>query len=336
MKSMNIVFPEKDRIILCEEYVNAPGPGEVLCAAEKSLLSTGTETLCLRGVFDPGTNWEEWVKYPFHPGYSMAARVVSTGRDVKNFKEGDRVAVNHPHNQVFNVPQESLHPIPEGIAYEDAVWMALACTTQLGIRRADLKLGETVGVIGLGMLGQLIVQYLSLSGTRKIIAIDMVQKRLDLAKSRGATHTLAMDAKSARKEIEDITEGKMLDVVYDITGHPSVLAPAIQLLRRLGRVILLGDTTTPSKQCLGPGVVSNSISILGIHVTMYPEKASEFNPWTYKEMTSLFFEYIMQGRMSVKDLISHRNSPIDAPGVYEGLLCDRSNSMGNIFDWNLL
>lgn len=336
MKSMNIIFPEKGKISFCEESVDAPGQGEVLCAAEKSLLSTGTETLCLSGVFDPGTNWEEWVKYPFYPGYSMAARVISTGQGVKGFKEGDRVVVSYPHKQFFKVPQEALQLLPEGISYEDATWTALACTTQLGIRRADLKLGETVGVIGLGMLGQLIVQYLHLSGVKKIIAIDTVQKRLDLARSRGATHTLAMDAKSAQKEIEVITDGKMLDVVYDITGHPSVLAPAIQLLRRLGRVILLGDTTTPSKQCLGPGVVSRSISILGIHVTMYPEKGSEFNPWTYNEMTSLFFTYILQGRMSVKDLISHRYSPADAPKVYEGLVRDRSEAMGIIFDWNLL
>lgn len=114
----------------------------------------------------------------------------------------------------------------------------------------------------------------------------------------------------------------MLDAVFDITGHPSVLAPAIQLLRKLGRVILLGDTTVPTQQCLGPVVVSNSISILGIHLTMSPKEISEFNPWTYKEMTSLFFDYILQGRMNVDRLISHRYSPIDAPKAYEQLVHD--------------
>jgi len=152
----------------------------------------------------------------------------------------------------------------------------------------------------------------------------------------GVTHTLALDVESARQEVEKITNGKMLDVVFDITGHPAVLAPSIQLLRRLGRVILLGDTPTPSQQCLGPGVVSNSIAVLGIHATMSPSQASEFNPWTATEMGALFFDYVSQGRMRVADLITHRHSPLDAPQVYAKLRHDRSEAIGVIFDWSLL
>jgi threonine dehydrogenase-like Zn-dependent dehydrogenase len=184
------------------------------------------------------------------------------------------------------------------------------------------------------MLGQLVVQYLVLSGARKIVAIDPVQSRLDMAKAHGATHTLALDVKQARPAIEDITGGKMLDVIYDITGHPAVLAPCIPLLRKLGRLILLGDTPNPTQQCLGPGVVSDSIAILGIHGSMTPDHASEFNPWTRSECTALFFDYLLQGRMKVSDLISHRHSPVDAPQVFANLLEDRSGAMGVIFDWS--
>jgi threonine dehydrogenase-like Zn-dependent dehydrogenase len=186
------------------------------------------------------------------------------------------------------------------------------------------------------MLGQLVVQYLWVSGARKIIAIDLIESRLNRARAHGATHTLQLDVKSARQEIKEITREKMLDVVFDVTGHPAVLAPAIQLLRRLGRVILLGDTPTPSQQYLGPGVVSNSIAILGIHGTMSPAQASEFNPWSAAEIIALFFDYLTQGRMRVSDLITHRYSPLDAPKVYQGLLQDRSAAIGIIFDWALL
>jgi len=336
MKSLYIVFPGPGKVEVREEDVSPLGPGEVLCAAEKSLISIGTETYCLRGVFDPGTNWAEWVKFPFRPGYSMAARVVAVGEDVTGFREGDRVGVWGPHQQVTNVRAEEVRPLPEGISFEDATWSALACTTQLGVRRAELQLGETVGVVGLGMLGQLVVQYLLLSGARKIIAIDLVQSRLEVAKAHGATHTLALDVKSARREIARITDGRMLDVVFDITGHPAVLAPCIQLVRKLGRVILLGDTPNPSQQCLGPGVVSDSIAILGIHATMTPDQASEFNPWTRGEIIGLFFDYLLQGRMQVSDLLTSRRSPASAPEVYAGLLQDRSAEIGVCFDWNLL
>ncbi len=336
MKSLNIVFPEKNKVILLEEDIASPRNNEVLCTAQKSLISIGTETLCLKGIFDEGTNWKDWVQWPFHAGYSMSAKVVATGRDVENFKEGDRVAATTAHKQYFISNQNDLHLLPKDISYEEGTWMSLACTTQLGVRRADLKLGETVGVVGMGMLGQLVIQYLKLSGARKIIAIDPIKKRLDFAKIIGATHTLAIDINNAKKEIEDITKGKLLDVIYDVTGSPSVLAPCIQLVRKLGRVILLGDTTVPTQQYLGPGVVYNSISILGIHAFMYPLISTVYNPWTYKEMTSLFFDYIEQGRMNVKDLITHHFSPIDAPDVYSKLLIDRSDAIGVIFDWTLL
>lgn len=336
MKTMNILFTQKEKVELREEQIGSPGTGEVLCAADKSLVSIGTELNCLRGIFDTGTNWEEWVMYPFNPGYSMAARVVATGNDVSGYREGDRVAAPVSHNQFFLAKGKELRRIPEGVSYEEASWMTIAKITQLGVRRAEMKLGETVGVIGLGILGQLVVQYLKNMGAGKIIAIDPVQKRLDLAKQNGATHILAMDVKSARNMVEDITDGKMLDIVFDITGHPDVLAPAILLLRRMGRVVLLGDTTTPTQQHLGPGVVSNSISIHGIHSQMYPEFGNEFNPWTKKAMEDLFFDFVIQGRMDVKSLVSHRYSPIEAPIVYEGLLRDRSSAIGIIFDWNML
>jgi len=174
------------------------------------------------------------------------------------------------------------------------------------------------------------------AGARKIIAIDPAQGRLDAAKAHGATHTLALDVARARPEIEKITGGRMLDAVFDITGHPPVLAPAIQLLRRLGRVVLLGDTPTPTQQHLGPGVVSNSIAILGIHATARPDEASDFNQWSAPEMAALFFDYLLQGRMRVSDLVTHRSSPLDAPQVYDTLRRDRSAAIGVIFDWSLI
>src|SRR5581483_564968 len=97
MKSTYIVFPEKEKVRVEEETVAPPEPNEILCAAEKSLISIGTESYCLRGIFDPGTNWEAWVKYPFRPGYSLAARVVAVGKDVQSIREGDRVAAWVPH-----------------------------------------------------------------------------------------------------------------------------------------------------------------------------------------------------------------------------------------------
>lgn len=333
MQSPYIVFPERGKVEVREETIGPPGPGEVVCAATKSLISIGTETFCLRGIFDAGSNWANWVHFPFRPGYSMAGRVVEVGQGVTGWKEGDRVSTWMVHQGRFKARPENLQPIPDGVSDEDATWAALAVTTQLGVRRANHVLGETVGVVGMGMLGQLVVQYLALSGARKIIAIDPVQGRLALAQAHGATHGLAVNVGDAAAAIQEITGGKMLDVIYDVTGHAPVLAGCIPLVRRLGRVILLGDCPTPTQQHLAPGVVSNSLAILGIHGTMSPAQASDFTPWSQSEITSLFFDYLLQGRMNVADLVTHHFEPEQAPQVYGGLVKDRSAAIGMIFGW---
>jgi len=336
MKSRYIVFPKKQKVAIWEETLDEPASGELLCKAQKSLISTGTEGSCLRGVFEAGTNWETMLQYPFRPGYSMAAKVVAAGELVQGIRVGERVAAWTPHQEYFKLRPEDAHPIPQGVSSESATWSILACTTQLGIRRAELALGERVAVVGLGILGQLVVQYLALSGARHIIAIDPLEKRLELAAGHGATHCLEMPVQEAAGEVAAITGGRMLDALFEISGRPDVLAHCLPLMRRLGRIVLLGDTPTPSQQHLGPGLVSNSIAILGIHGAMMPEHSTVFNPWTAQEMAGLFFEYLLQGRMRVEDLITHRVSPLLAPQVYPQLLQEKDQALGVIFDWEQL
>lgn len=336
MQSHYIIFPEPQKIAVAIEEVAPPAPDQLLCRAEKSLISIGTESFCLRGIFDAGTNWADWVKYPFRPGYSMAARVAAVGDNIKNFRVGDRIVTWVPHQQFFSITETDAYKIPDGVSAEDATWAILATTTQLAARRAQLQLGETVGLVGLGILGQLVMQYMCLAGARRSIAIDPVQMRLDFARTHGATHTLALNAEQARAEIENITGGKMLDVVFDITGHPDALAQCLQLLRPMGRLILLGDSPTPTQQHLGPGVVSNSLSILGIHAYARPMRGDAFTPWGAHEMVELFFDYLLQKRMRVADLITQRVSPQHAPEIYAQLQRDRSSALGIIFDWTTL
>jgi 2-desacetyl-2-hydroxyethyl bacteriochlorophyllide A dehydrogenase len=335
-RSLDIIFPQAGQVALVEREVGPPGGGQVLCRTESSLISTGTETLCLRGERDPDTNWSEFIRFPFDPGYSAVGRVIAVGPDVDGFAVGDRVSALVSHRQYFTLDCEQATLIPPDITSEDAAWTTLACVTQLGIRRAALQLGEAVGVIGLGILGQLVVQYLALSGARQIVAIDLSTQRLELARRHGATDSVLLDAAAAREHVQAITSGKMLDVVFDVTGHPAVLAPATRLLRKLGRVILLGDTTTPARQHLGPRVVADSISIMGIHGSMYPAEPSAYHPWTFQAMAELFFTYLAQGRMAVADLVTLRCDPRMAPSVYTQLLTDRSAIGGVLFDWGQL
>ena len=128
MLSRFVEFPMRQTVEVRSEEVGPPGPDEIRCRATTSMISTGTEMFCLRGEFDPGTNWESWVQYPFRPGYSMAATVVDAGPNVQRFSPGDRVVAWVPHQQVFTVPADEAHPIPPAIGDDEAGWVPLVCT----------------------------------------------------------------------------------------------------------------------------------------------------------------------------------------------------------------
>jgi threonine dehydrogenase-like Zn-dependent dehydrogenase len=274
--------------------------------------------------------------------------VIGVGKGVQGIKEGDRVANYGFHQQYYTAQMYNLqkrydipegigpYVVPDGVSSEDATWRSLACTCQNAVRRAQFEFGEVVGVVGLGILGQLVIRYLAAGGARTIVAIDPAPSRLELARQGGATHTLQIDVKDAAQPVREISNGWMLDVVFDVTGHPATLAPCVQLARQLGRVVLLGDTPVPTQQHLGPGVVFNSVAILGIHGYMVPERTTPFTPWTVDRMSGVFFDYLLSERMNVVELVTHRYSPLQAPEVYMCLLKDRSTDVGVILDWSSL
>ncbi len=242
-------------------------------------------------------------------------------------------ATSTPHEEVFLAAAAEAVAVPADVSDDQACWASLACTTQLGVRRAQVELGETAVVVGLGVLGQLVVQYLRLSGARTIVAVDPVPARLDLARAGGATHTLALDAAAAVEAVRELTRGDMADVAFDITGHTAVLAPTTRLVRPLGRVVLLGDSPTPSRQQLGPRIVADSVSLIGVHASSAPAAPTLRDRWTLPAMTSLYFDLVRTARMDVDRLGTHRFSPQQAPAVYDALRADRTPYLGVYLDW---
>jgi 2-desacetyl-2-hydroxyethyl bacteriochlorophyllide A dehydrogenase len=336
MQSLNIVFTGENQIELSSEDVPIVQAGQVLVEGKKSLISTGTECICLARNFAAGTHWDNWVKYPFYPGYSHTGEVIEVGKDVSNLKVGDHVAARIGHRQFFVANADNLLPLRSDVAHDHAAWFALASIVQNGIRRAQLELGDTVVIIGVGLLGQLAVQYARLSGAREVIAIDTPASatRLEMAKAHGATYTLAMGADEAKNAVHEITRGRLADVVFDVTGHPAVFPAALGLSRRFGKLLLLGDAGRPSLQCLTSDVMTRGVRIIGAHDIDAPPTESDYHYWTRNNMCQLFFDYVARGQMRIEDLISHRFSPEHARAAYDLLLNDRTSAMGVIFDWS--
>src|SRR5260370_20862787 len=336
MLSRNIIFTGKDQGEFVKDPVGQRGSGEVTLKARKTPIRTGTEGICLSRLFEPGSHWDRWVTYPFHPGYLMVGEVVAVGADVDQIREGDRFGVRRPHGEFVTVSTSDLYPVPDEIIDEDAPWFGLATIVQNGIRRAEHQLGEVVVVIGLGLLGQLTVQYTRLLGALQIIAVDVSKPRLEMAQAHGATVVLPLGIEDTREPILDMTAEAGADVVYDITGSPRVFASALALPRRFGRLVLLGDTASPSAHYLTGDVVTRGLSILGAHDSNPPAQSTDHAYWSHQRMAHLFYTYVLRGDMRVTDLITHRYSPADAPEAYRMLREQRATAMGVLFDWTQL
>jgi len=332
MKSRAVLFTGQDKIEIVTEDVPDPGPGQILIQATCSLISTGTECICLQRKFASGTGWDRWVQYPFRPGYSLVGRVIKVGPGVDGFREGDRVTNPCSHQQYVLASPPSTRHVPDGVTDEQATWGTLSYVVQHGFRKANLQLGETVVVIGLGLLGQLLAQYAKAAGAGDVIAVDTVQKRLDMAAAHGATHTLRMPADQAVKAIADATGGAMAEVVFDMTGNPVAFESAQAMVRRFGRLILIGDTGTPADQHLTHHVLGRDLTMIGSHGPNPPPVETDYNPWTQTNMVRLFFQYLQRRQMRVDDMITHRFGIEQAADAYHLLTTHRDQTMAVVLD----
>lgn len=336
MQSQRIFFTAKNQVEVRTETISAPAPDQIQVRTRRSLISTGTECIVLGRNYAPGTHWDDWVKSQptgFAPGYLNAGEVVAMGADVSQFQVGDRVACRAGHCSLFNFAADKALAIPDGVSDDAATWFGLAKITQVGVRRAQHQLGDAVVIIGLGLLGQLVTQYVKLCGAREIIAIDISPQRLEMARAHGATHVLEMGVQDALEEVQKITGERLADVVYDITGHPAVFAPALKLARRFGTLLLLGDTGQPAEQRLTNDVVLRGVKVVGAHDGHATKEATDHDFWTEHNMERLFFGFVKRGQMQVADLITHRFAPEQAAQAYHLLQTDRSNVMGVMLDW---
>ena len=334
MRRKSILFTGKDQVrVVDEESLAPPGAGEIVVHTTRTLISTGTEGIVLGRKFSAGTHYDNWVKYPFRPGYSHVGRVGVTGDGVTEFRAGDRVATRGPHSSQVLVKAAHAVRIPDPVSDDDATWTALGKIAQIGVRAAEHRMGDAIAVIGLGLVGQLVTQYVRLMGAAEVIAIDPAEMRLTMAKSHGATHALALRADQAVAEVKRLTNDRGARVVYDVTGHPAVFPEALKMAADHGRVVLLGDTGTPELQHLTPDVIRRGLTIVGAHDRHGPADPTPGVAWDARRTFELFLNYLARGQMRVTDLVTHRFNPDQAPQAYAMLEKERDRAMGVLFEW---
>jgi 2-desacetyl-2-hydroxyethyl bacteriochlorophyllide A dehydrogenase len=333
MTTHGVTFPAAKQVLVDTIALGDPGPGEVLVRGEVSLISTGTELTAFSGDFPQGSVWARYVRYPFRPGYSHVGRITRLGPGVTTLFEGERVVSMARHAGAAVVPATSVRPVPDEVSAEEASFTTLAQIVLNGIRRGRVALGESVVIVGAGLLGQLATQFARLCGAMPVIVVDPAEARLTVAKRHGATHTVARTVDEAQEAVVAATRGRMADAVFEVTGNPVVIPGALRLARRLGRVVLLGSPRGPVTVDLHDEAHSLGLEIIGAHNSTHPPAETPHTPWSLARHAELFFDLLVEQRVNVADLVTHRYPWSEAPGAYQMLLEDRSRALGVLLEW---
>ncbi|HEX5874122.1 MAG TPA: bi-domain-containing oxidoreductase [Pyrinomonadaceae bacterium] len=262
-------------------------------------------------------------------GYSAAGIVAAVAEDVAEFQIGDRVACAGvgfaSHAEVLSVPKNLCVHLPEDVSFESGAYGTLGAIALQGVRLAEPTLGESVVVIGLGLLGQLTVQLLKANGCR-VFGLDLDQSRVALALELGADRAAISDD-AAAKEIETWTRGYGADAVLITaatdSNQPVELAARVSRLK--GRVIVVGMTGMDIPR---PPFFSRELKLIvsmsygpGRYDPDYEERGHDYPlpyvRWTEKRNIESFLQLTGDKRVNVERLTTHRFPIGEADRAYQ-------------------
>lgn len=279
-------------------------------------------------------------------GYCCAGEVIEVASDITDIQVGDMVACggnSANHAEVVAVPRNLCVKIPEGVAIDQASLATLGSIALQGIRQADLRLGESAAVIGLGLIGQLTIQMLHASGV-KTIGIDIDPGQVASALKNGADMAYVRGSDYLMQAVDELTNGYGVDAVI-ITAGTSSTDPidfSGEICRQKGKVVVVGAVPTGFKRVnyfkkeldlrmscsYGPGRYDADYEEKGID---YPYG---YVRWTENRNMEAFLELIRSGRINLSPLITHRFGFNDAVKAYDLIVNKTEPFLGIIMQYN--
>lgn len=336
MKTKQIIFTKPYTAELLDVEYEAPRGSEVTVDLAYSAISAGTEKANLIGERNTvGMAEDAKAVFPRTVGYSASGIVSAVGDGVVDIEKGDRVIVYWGKHKK-NITHESgnVMKIPAGVSLEEASMAYISIFPLAAIRKTHLEMGESALVMGLGILGMIGVQLLRTAGAHPIIAADPKPERRALALKMGADYALDPTKEGFAEEVVRLTNGGV-KVCIEVTGLGAGLIGALDCMKEMGRVALLGCTRSSKFEIdYYSKVHGRGISLIGAHTIMRPAVESSAGLWTDKDDLSTVLRLLDGGRLSLKDMIGEIHSPADASEVYTRLVSDPLFPVGVLFDWS--
>lgn len=276
---------------------------------------------------------------PIPLGYCNVGKVIAVGERVTDFKIGDRVASNGHHAEVVCVPVNLAAHIPENVSDEEATFTVVGSIALQGIRLLNPTFGETVVVIGLGLIGLLAAQLLRANGCR-VIGADLDEKKLAMAAKWGI-----IPFNSGKGDVVKFVQEQTSDIGADgvlITASArtnAIISQAAQMSRKRGKIVLVGviglnisraefyekELTFQVSCSYGPGRYDDNYEQKGID---YP---LPFVRWTEKRNFEAVLQAIAAGNLHVKKMITEVVKLENFKEIYEEI--GSSHSIASILKY---
>lgn len=346
--------------ILEEIPVPKVGHGEVLIQTTRSLVSLGTERMLVEfgkaNFIQKARQQPDKVKQvldkvktdglkptldavfnklgqPLPLGYCNVGRVIAVGKGVDEFKVGDRVASNGPHAEVVSIPQNLVAKVPDNVSDEDAAFTVIGAIGLQGIRLANPTLGETVVVIGLGLIGLMTAQLLKANGCR-VVGFDYDGSKVRLANELGITAINPADGTDQVHFVESFTNGIGADAVIITASNKSneIISQSAKMSRKRGRIVLIGVIGLDiSRADFYEKELSFQVSCSygpGRYDDNYEKKGQDypiaFVRWTEKRNFEAILQSIANKSIIVDRLITERINLSDYDQIYGNMAGSRS------------
>ncbi len=268
-------------------------------------------------------------------GYMAVGRIVAVGRDVQGFAVGDRVttgSAHATHSLIDVTPTAAIDPVPDGVSDEAAGFASLGDVALHGVRRAKLQIDQSVAIFGLGIVGQLVLQLARISGAHPLIAIDLVDERLELAKKSGATHIVNAGREDVVQRVKEITRGAGAEAVFHCAQAASILQPAMECAADRGTVVLTGSPPGTATIRLKEELLRKELILTGTYESGLNDSHVYWR-WTRQRNRRSCLRLMASGELQLGHLLTHVVPAAQAPAIYEMLLKSSTGWLGIVFKW---
>lgn len=305
--------------LLTKEYAIGLVDRQLECGDDEVIVKNHLMGICgsdksfYRGQLPPKTaEFRQEPKFPFYLGHESGGEVVEVGRQVREFKPGDKVMAfgwNNNFAAYFKAKVFELEPVPAGLDLDIAsLGEPVACAMFSGLH-AGVQLGDTVAVMGGGFAGQIIAQCAKKKGAAKVIVIDVLDGKLQLAKKLGADIAINAAADDPVQAVLDITGGIGADVVVEAAGSEQSINAATALLKHNGIFVWYSWITRPVRLDISrwhdDGIEFRNTCL--VHHTR-----QERQVWTPQALRP-----VVQGLIDIKSLITHEFSLKDIDKAFQ-------------------